>query len=114
MSNKPAAQTIGPWLKNNLGKRCMAGCTSTDVRALHAAVHIAELWLNSDDRPAVAAAFGVIVRQMQEALWYLPYHATAHVGDWGHRYALWHQAGLPDIRVPLCKFGPQPRPAAAA
>lgn len=112
-TTKVPSQSISGWLKANLGNRCLAGCTSTDIRALRAAVQIADLWLNSDDRRAVAGAFAVVVRQMQDGLWHLPYHAIAHVGDWSHRSELWRQAGLPDIRVPVCKFGPQPRPVSA-
>lgn len=115
-TTKVPAQSIASWLKANLGPRCLAPCTSTDIRGLRAAVQIADLWLNSDSRKQVAEAFGLIVRnQMQESVWHLAYHATAHVGDWGHRSELWYQAGLPTIRVPVCKFGPQPqRPAPVA
>jgi hypothetical protein len=113
-TNKVPAQSIASWLKANLGPRCLAPCTSTDIRALRAAVQIADLWLNSDDRESIAKAFGCVVRDMQDSCWHLAYHATAHVGDWSHRGQLWVQAGLPVIRVPACKFGPQPQPAPVA
>lgn len=109
--NKPASVTITRWLKANLGPRSLAGCTSHDTAALLAAVQVAELWLRGDhnNRKLAAQAFACCVRQMQEGLWHLPYHATAHMGDWSHRSQLWQAAGLPVIRVPVCRFGPQPQ-----
>lgn len=110
MSTKPAAATIAIWLKNNLGPRCLAPLTSHDYAALLAAVQIVELWARGDyaHRRGAAQAFALVVRQMQENSWYLAYHSVAHVADWGHRGQLWAEAGMPSIRVPVCKFGPQP------
>ena len=41
---KAVCESIWGWLAANLGKRCAAGLTGTDARALMAAVQIVELW----------------------------------------------------------------------
>lgn len=105
---EPPCKTVLPWLKANLGKRCLAPLTGTDARALSAAVQIAELWTVADMRVVVAQSFGLVVRSsMQESTRYLAYHAIAHVGDWSFRAELWQMAGLEPIeRLPVCAFGP--------
>jgi hypothetical protein len=115
---KPYCQSIFPWLKANLGTRCLAPFTSQDFAAFQAAVQIAELWARSDyeSRAAAAQAFGLVVQQMQEKVRYFAFHSVAHVADWGHRWQLWREAELSmeAIKgVPECKFGPKPAPKPA-
>lgn len=87
---------VGPWLKANLGPRCLAPLTGTDARALIAAVQIVELW--SEGRSASAAqSFRLVVLEMQQHTRGLAYHAIAHVMDWSHRQELWIAAGLPEV-----------------
>jgi len=89
----PLCKSLYPWLRSNLGKRCLAPLTSCDAYALAAAVHLAELWgcTRSHD---VEQAFGLVVNQMQPHTRYLAFHAIAHCLDWGHRSELWIEAGL--------------------
>jgi hypothetical protein len=104
---KPLSQTIFPWLKNNLGPRCLAPLSGQDWKALQAAVHLADLWGNSDDRRAAAMAFRLAVEQMQPSTRQLAYHAIAHPLDWSHRAELWAQAGLEElITIRICAYGP--------
>lgn len=80
---KPPAATVGNWLREN--GHPLGGLTGQDWPALKAAVQVAQLWLSSDfdGQQQAALAFGHCVRAMQPHLWYLAYHAIAHVGDWG-------------------------------
>lgn len=121
MSTKTYSATIGPWLKANLGPRCLGGLTGQDWPALKAAVQIIEVWFSSgyEGRKCAAAAFGNIVQVMQPELRYLAFHAIAHVGDWGHRAELWAaaQLGAADLAgKPECKYGPRsaPKPTACS
>ena len=108
-AEKPLAATVETWLKANLGKDCLATCCGQDHKALSAAVQTAALWGNSDKRPQAAAAFAMIVLQMQPEARELAFHATAHALDWGHRYELWIEAGLPPLdRIRVCAHGPKP------
>lgn len=107
MRTKPLSVTIRPWLKNNLGPRCLGVLTGHDSRALDAAVHLADLWLGSDldNRKHAAVAFGLAVASMQEAAQELAFHAIAHAGDWSHRRELWQAAGLPELTARrVCRF----------
>lgn len=112
MKKTPYAQTVFRWLTANLGKHCLAPCTGQDMPAIRAAVHIAELWLVSDyeGRAAAAKAFNSVVTAMQPSVRHLAFHATAHVGDWGHRFELWAQADLPADWLngaPDCAYAPK-------
>jgi hypothetical protein len=107
MKNAPLSKTVFAWLKANLGKNCLGVLTGQDEKALACAVQMVPVWCNSDDRAAVAQAFGLIVRQMQPSARELAFHAIAHAADWGHRVELWNEAGLPLWdRVRICAFGP--------
>ena len=107
MSTQPPAQTFFKWLHANLGKGCLAPLSGQDYKALAAAVQLVPVWCNSDDRGAVAQAFRIVVEQMQPECREMAFHAIAHPADWGHRFELWHQAGLPAFtRIRVCKFGP--------
>lgn len=103
MKDKQPCETLPKWLKDNLGPRCLAPLTSTDAKALAAAVQIIELYA-FDRREAVLIAFGAIVRCMQHTCQHLAYHAIAHVMDWGDRASVWATAGLPAINVGRCKY----------
>lgn len=106
MKPKPVAQTILPWLKANLGARCLAPLTGTDARALAAAVSIIDLY-SYDRDPAVLEAFARIVGRMQRCSKDLAFHAIAHVMEWSDRDRIWAAAGLPMAFVPRrCEFEP--------
>lgn len=112
--NKPVSQTILPWLKANLGKRWQAALTSTDLSALMAAAHCAELWVRTGTRE-VAAAFGQVASVMQPGLRYLAYHTVAHIGEWRDRAFLWEAAGLTALENPgVCAYEPGGGSARAA
>lgn len=103
MKDKQPCETLPKWLKENLGPRCLAPLTSTDSRALAAAVQTVELYA-TERSTEVLIAFGVIVRQMQRSTWPLAYHAIAHVMDWGDRRDVWGNSGLPMIDAGVCKY----------
>lgn len=108
---KPPAQTVIKWLREN--GIPLGALTSHDTAALLAATQIAELWVRGDygHRINSAAAFQLVVQQMQPKTQFMAFHAIAHVADWCHRWELWKQAELPkDVleHVPECKFGPRP------
>jgi hypothetical protein len=105
-ANKPVSVTVLPWLRNNLGKRALAPLTSTDYRALLAAVQIVELYAYNP-AACVVNAFGSVVCCMQPHNARLAYHAIAHVMDWGHRQELWTKAGLPVGEFGRCEFEPR-------
>lgn len=102
---QPVCKTLRPWLKANLGARCLAPLTGQDAKALDAIAQIIELYAYDRD-PAVEQAFALIVRQMQMSCWPLAYHAIAHVMEWGDRERLWSLAGLPIHSFGLCAFEP--------
>jgi hypothetical protein len=94
------------WLRENLGSRCLAPLTSTDAKALAAAVAIVELW-TYDDHDSVIEAFHNIVLRMQPKNWHLAYHAIAMVRNWEDRALLWQMAGLGDgSNFGRCQFEP--------
>lgn len=106
---KPAAQTVLKWLREN--GIPLGALTSHDTAALFAAVQIAELWArgDADNQHGAAAAFQLVVCQMQTHTRYMAFHAVAHVADWCHRGELWAQANLSFdwvIGRPECAFGP--------
>ncbi len=105
MKRNPVCQSVLPWLAANLGKRCLAPLTSTDARALDAAVHIAELY-GCTREPEVAKAFGLVVGRMQGSTKELAFHAIAHPLDWPDRPRLWAAAGLLPIPVRKCAYEP--------
>lgn len=111
MKTKPVCETVMPWLKSNLGPRCLAPLTGTDVKALRAAVQIVELY-NYHPKESLIDAFGKVVVCMQPHCQELAYHAVAHVMDWHNRSEIWVQAGLPEFAPRLCVHEPQSREVA--
>jgi hypothetical protein len=100
---KTASQLIVPWLRANLGPACLAPLTTTDFKALRAAVEILELYAY-DRNPAVLEAFRLVVLRMQESSRQFAYHAIAHVLDWSERPKVWEAAGLPPLTdIRRCK-----------
>lgn len=105
----PYAKSVFQWLRDNLGRRAMGALTSTDQRALEAAVQIVALWNYADEAPSreLPAAFKSCVLCMQSSTREFAYHAVAHVADWHTRDQLWSLAGLPDLQCRMvCAFGP--------
>lgn len=105
MSARPYCQTVLPWLRSNLGRKCLAPLTSTDAAALSAAVQIVQLYAYTGD-PSVLNAFGAVVLTMQRQSMELAYHAIAHILDWDDRVRIWSLAGLPRMAVRKCTFEP--------
>ncbi len=105
MKEKPVSQSVLPWLRENLGARCLAPLTGTDARALAAAVHVVELYSYSPSQAAVEA-FQRVVSQMQVTTRELAYHAIAHVMDWRDRQRLWTLAELAPLNPCRCKHEP--------
>ncbi len=105
MRTKPACEKLYPWLRSNLGKRCLGVLTGTDARALAAAVHIVELYSYCGEQ-SVAQAFGAVVLQMQPQARYLAYHSIAMIMNWEDRPTLWIAANLPEINPGQCSFEP--------
>ena len=106
MKQKPACETVIPWLKANLGKNCLAPLTSTDYGALRAAVQCAELWVATGSGGA-AKAFFWTVTLMQSKVRHLAYHAVAHCGEWTDRSRLWAAADLSPLEKPgVCACEP--------
>jgi hypothetical protein len=82
------------WLQANLGKRCVAGLTSTDTYALVASTNLSNL-ISYDTAPSeLFQAYAAIVRQMQDHTRHLAFHAIACELDWSHRAMIWSCAGL--------------------
>jgi hypothetical protein len=109
MKKKPVCETLLPWLKANLGPKCLAPLTGTDARALAAAVHIIELYA-VEGNPRALAAFGACAYCMQRSTRELAYHAIAHVLDWSDREKIWKLAYLEPIENPReCVFEPHRR-----
>jgi hypothetical protein len=103
---KPACETVFPWLRANLGKGITAQLTGTDVRALKAAVMLVELYCYTGDT-RLTDAFRPIVENMQPKTRELAYHAIAHVMNWSDRARLWDLASLKPIEKPmLCQWEP--------
>lgn len=94
MREKQKCESLFPWLKANLGPRCLAPLTGTDTRSLRAAVQIIEAYAFDRD-PSLIEAFGLVVRRMQPSTQEFAYHAIAHVMEWSDRTPIWVQAGLP-------------------
>jgi hypothetical protein len=105
MKPKPPCQTILPWLKANLGPRCLAPLTGTDARALSAAVQIIELF-SYHRAPEVLDAFRSVVVCLQPSVRELAYHGIAHVMDWSDRSTIWQAAGLAPIPTRICAYEP--------
>jgi len=90
---KSVADTIGPWLRSNLGSSHLGALTGTDARALKAAIQIIELY-SYHRRQEVLDAFKDVVECMQEKTRYLAYHGIAHVLNWEDRERIWNEASL--------------------
>jgi hypothetical protein len=109
--SKNYVSSIRPWLKNNLGAKCLAVLTGQDSAALDTAVCAAVLWARSDmnARENAAAAFRGAVLCMQPTVRHFAYHSVAHIADWGHRSELWTDAGLwpseKEVIFPGCVCG---------
>lgn len=108
---KPWCEQVYPWLRANLGPRCLAPLTGTDARALAAAVQLIALYnqCDSGDERAVLGAFRAAVLCMQPSTRELAYHAIAQQCEWDTRAALWCAADLPvPMVVRRCAHEPRP------
>lgn len=78
--------------------------TSTDAKALAAAVHILELYAYDRHASIISGAFSCVVHQMHPQCRELAYHAIAHVMEWSDREPIWKLAGLPALQPRKCAF----------
>src|SRR5690606_12047226 len=101
-------KSLAKWLHANLGPRCMAPLTSTDSKALSAAVAIVELYAYDRDA-SLLDAFGAVVRRMQQSTWHLAFHAIASVLEWEDRDRIWTAAYLPGGVFGRCEHEPRMR-----
>jgi hypothetical protein len=99
---------ISVWLKANCGQRCLAALTDHDAHAIHASVAITPLLRDVYAPPALFAAYGAIVMEMQTQTRWLAYHAIAMELDWGHRDMIWGMAGLVEDDKPKQKAAFEP------
>lgn len=109
---KNPSNTLFNWLREQLGKGCLAMLVGSDAAALQAAVLIVETWCYSDSsqRPHCLNAFRETVLILQPKCRLFAYHAIAHVHDWSTRATFWHEAGLPPIEnLLLCQHEPAAR-----
>jgi hypothetical protein len=97
--------TLPAWLRENLGKDCLAPLTGTDAKALACAVQVIDLY-SHHRMQSVLTAFAFIVLQMQPKCQELAFHAVAHVMDWDDRADVWISAGLPSFTPRKCAFEP--------
>jgi len=107
MKTKPVCETLLPWLRNNLGKTCLAPLTGQDAKALASAIHIIHLYAYCDsrDEEGCLTAFRCVVERMQPSTRELAYHGIAHVMDWHNRADVWSKAGLAPIKFPrMCAY----------
>jgi hypothetical protein len=113
MKEKPKCESVLPWLRSNLGKKCLGVLTGQDARALAAAVQIMETYAFSDRVHEVTLlnAFCSVVCCMQREARELAYHSIAHIMNWEDRARLWAAARIdgPDWKLVVryqCAYEP--------
>ncbi|RYD39781.1 MAG: hypothetical protein EOP85_15380 [Verrucomicrobiaceae bacterium] len=106
-TRQPVSKTIRPWLRENLGRTCLAPLTGTDHAALDAAVHLLELYARDRGDTSPLTAFRIAVMRMQPTCHRYAFHAIAHVLDWKDRGIIWSYLELPLPQyIGLCKYEP--------
>ena len=95
------------WLRANLGKRCTAPLTSSDVYALVTSVNLCNLISYECAPRKLFEAYHSIVTEMQTHTRHLAYHAIACELDRSHREMIWHCAGLTKDFNTRCEFEPR-------
>lgn len=87
----PSCRAIGKWLQHHCGKDALAPLTGQDIRALHAFVHLVELYAVSDiiGREYTLVAMATTVMTMQPKTRYLAKRSIPHVLDWGDEEIIW-------------------------
>lgn len=90
-SEPPPCKTIGPWLRQLLGKGCLAPLTGQDAAALSAFVHAVRLYSYSDEHGQHAALLAMTgcVQAMQPQTRMLAKRSIPHLLDWGDEDRLW-------------------------
>ena len=99
---------IFKWLKENCGKHCLGGLTSTDTCALVASVNLSNLISYPSADAELFAAYRAIVNQMQPHNRYQAVHAIAIELDWSHRFMIWAAAKLDEADMPKHKASWEP------
>lgn len=83
----------GPrWIVQRLrNKHALAPLTGQDARALHAFLHLVDLYGNADDdgRRCAVVAMAHTVRAMQPSTRLLAKAGIPHVLDWSHEEEIW-------------------------
>lgn len=99
MAQRPFCQTARSWIIGRLKDRsALAPLTGQDARALHAFVHLVDLYGSSDDngRRRAVSAMRDVVLAMQPSTRHLAKAAIPHVLDWSHEESIWCEL-LPHI-----------------
>lgn len=88
---KPSCEQALAFLKERLGKGCLAPCTGQDYVALAAWFHLVDLWGTGDFAGEAAAvrALAHVLDGMQRSVWPLAKAGIPGVLDWSHEERLW-------------------------
>ncbi len=98
-----------PWLRSNLGPKCLGCLTGYSARALRACVELIAAYNACDSimESNLLVAFRTIASTMHRPERELVYHAIAHQMNWSDRDRIWHLAGLEPLgRVSICAHEP--------
>lgn len=90
-AEKPVCRDYAAFLKEHMGRDCLAPLTGQDARALHAFLHAVQLWGNSDPEGQRHAetAMRALVLAMQPHCRLIAKRAIPRVLDWGHEARIW-------------------------
>ena len=97
--DKPVCRDYRAFLKEHVGKDCLAPLTGQDTAALCAFLHAAELWGRADGggRFHAEEAMRALVMAMQISTQLLAKRAIPCVLDWGHEAEIWNRL-FPEVR----------------
>lgn len=90
---KPPCRDYAAFLKEHLGKGCLAPLTGQDTVALHAFLHAVQLWGRSDleGRRHAETAMRALALAMQDSTRFLAKRAIPCVLDWSHEGQIWER-----------------------
>ncbi|HEX7273116.1 MAG TPA: hypothetical protein VF420_13295 [Casimicrobiaceae bacterium] len=96
-AEKPICQRTGEWLRGR--KLSTAALTGQDARALHAFVHLLELYVVSDatGRNAAVLAMRSTLQAMQQSTRHLAKATIPQSLDWQDEERLWEQIANPEV-----------------
>jgi hypothetical protein len=90
---KPRCADGFAWLRQRLGRGCLAPLTGQDRRALEAYLHLLELYYTADERGEIAAllAIGHTLGAMQRSIWPLAKAAIPWASEWSNEEEDWER-----------------------